>query len=384
MPWKEICALEIRKEMISDWLTKEYTITELSDSYGVSRKTIHKWIDRYHQKGIAGLVDLSREPDYHPNATSIEKVAAILALKRQKIKWGPRKIMAKLRSDSPEVQWPADSTGNAVLKKHGFVQSRKHRHRVPSYTAPFVNCDQSNAVWSADYKGQFKMGNKQKCYPLTISDNYSRFLLGCWGLTRPNFEQTKPYFEKAFIRNGLPLAIRTDNGQPFASRGLTGLSRLSVWFIKLGIIPERIEPGCPEQNGRHERMHRTLKEATANPPKNNLGEQQEAFDDFIEEYNYERPHEALNQKPPSSVYRLSLRPYPAKLLKVEYGPHIAVRHVTNRGCIKWKGIFVFLSESLMGEYVAFKQVEDHLWEVFFSTYSLGFLDEKQWKIIRKV
>lgn len=384
MPWKEICVLEIRREMISDWLTKEHTITELSDSYGVSRKTIHKWIDRYHQKGIAGLVDLSREPNYHPNATSIEKVAAILALKRQKMKWGPRKILAKLRNDSPEVQWPADSTGNAILKKHGFVQPRKLRHRIPSYTAPFVNCDQSNAVWSADYKGQFKMGNKQKCYPLTISDNYSRFLLGCWGLTRPNFEQTKPYFEKAFIRNGLPLAIRTDNGQPFASRGLGGLSRLSVWFIKLGIVPERIEPGCPEQNGRHERMHRTLKEATANPPKNNLGEQQKAFDAFIEEYNNERPHEALNQKAPSSVYHLSLRPYPAKLLKVEYDSNIAVRYVTNRGYIKWKGTFVFLSESLEGEHVALKQVDDHLWGIYFSTYSLGILDEKQWKIIKKV
>jgi transposase InsO family protein len=382
MPWKEICALEIRKEMIADWLTKEYTITEISDSYDVSRKTIYKWIDRYHQNGMAGLVDLSKGPDYHPNATSIEKVAAMLELKRQKIKWGPRKILAKLRNDHPEIKWPADSTGNDILKKHGYVFPRKRRRHIPPYTTPFIDCDRSNTVWSADYKGQFKMGNKQKCYPLTISDNYSRCLLTCRGLSHPNFEQTKPYFEMAFIRNGLPLAIRTDNGSPFASRGLAGLSRLSVWFIKLRIVPERIEPGCPEQNGRHERMHRTLKEATSNPPKNNMEEQQKAFNHFIEEYNNERPHEALGQKPPSSVYRPSLRPYPAKLPKVEYDANVAKRHITNRGCIKWKGNYIFVSEAIEGEYVALKQVGDQLWQLYFSTYMLGILDEKLGRIIR--
>jgi len=382
MPWKEICALEIKKEMITDWLTKEYTITELSYSYGVSRKTIYKWIDRYHQKGIAGLVELSREPDYHPNATPIEKVELILALKKQKMKWGPRKIMAKLRNNYPDVKWPADSTGNNILKKHGLVLPRKYRRRMPPYTAPFVSCGQSNAVWSADYKGHFKMGDKRKCYPLTISDNYSRCLLGCWGLTRPNLEQAKPCFELVFIRDGLPSAIRTDNGQPFASRSVGGLSRLSVWFIKLGIIPERIEPGCPEQNGRHERMHRTLKESTASPPKNNLGEQQKAFNAFIEEYNNERPHEALGQKPPSSVYRLSPRPYPAKLPKVEYDSNAVVRYVNNRGCIKWKGLLIFLSESLKGEYIALEQVDNHLWKIRFSFHPLGVLDEEQRKVIK--
>jgi transposase InsO family protein len=382
MPWKEICALDTRKEMIDDWLTKEYTITELSESYDVSRKTVYKWIDRYHQNGITGLVDLSRRPDYHPNATSIDKVAVILALKRQKIRWGPRKIMAKLRSDQPEIKWPADSTGSSILKKHGLVQPRRRRRHVPSYTTPFINCDQPNAVWSADYKGQFKMGNSQKCYPLTISDNYSRCLLGCWGLTHPNFEQTKPCFETAFLRYGLPLAIRTDNGHPFASNGVAGLSRLSVWFIKLGIVPERIAPGCPEQNGRHERMHRTLKDATANPPKSHLEEQQKAFDAFIEEYNNERPHEALNQIFPASVYRSSPRPYPTKLPKIEYDSRAVLRHVTNRGCIKWKGIYVFLSESLIGEYVELKQIEDRLWKVFFCTYPLGILDEKRWEMLR--
>ena len=237
---------------------------------------------------------------------------------------GTGKVQTGHIGNNPQVKWPANSTANNILKKYGLVQPRKRRRRTPPYTTPFLDCNQSNAVWSADYKGQFKMGNKIKCYPLTISDNYSRYLIGCWGLTRPNFAQTKPFFELAFRRYGLPAAIRTDNGQPFASRGLGGLSRLAVWFIRLGIIPERIDPGCPEQNGRHERMHRTLKEATAKPPK----------------------------------------------------------YVAPNGCIKWKGSLVFISESLKGNHIALRQVDNHLWEVRFNFHPLGFLDEKMGKVIR--
>ena len=382
MPWKELCAMELKKEMINDWLKKEYSITDLSNSYGVSRKTLYKWIERFRLYGLEGLGESSREPLSHPNATPVEIVEEILALKRQKMKWGPRKIIAKLKNNYPDISWPADSTGNKILKKYGLVYPRKFRSHIPPYTTPFLECSQANAVWSADYKGQFKMGNNQKCYPLTISDNYSRYLLGCWGLSRPTYEQTRPYFEVAFINNGLPDAIRTDNGQPFASRGLAGLSRLSVWFIKLGIKPERIDPGCPEQNGRHERMHRTLKDFTASPPKRNLEKQQEAFNSFIKEYNDERPHEALRQNPPASVYRPSPRPYPVKLRKVEYDSNMVARYVTNRGCIKWRGELIFLSESLCGEYVALKQVDSHRWEIRFSSYLLGFFDEETKKVIK--
>lgn len=374
--------MELRKEMIKDWLKNEYSITDLSNSYGVSRKTLYKWIERFQVRGFDGLEDLSREPLYHPNATPAEIIEEILALKMQKMKWGPKKILAKLRNKCPDISWPADSTGNKILKKHGLVYPRKHRCHTPPYTEPFTECSQPNIVWSADYKGQFRMGDNRRCYPLTISDNYSRYLLGCWGLTRPTYEQTKPCFELAFINRGLPNAIRTDNGQPFASRGLGGLSRLAVWFIKLGIKPERIEPGCPEQNGRHERMHRTLKDCTANPPESNLEKQQEAFNFFMEEYNEERPHEALGQNPPASVYRPSLRPYPMKLRKVEYDSNVVVRYVTNRGCIKWKGELIFLAEPLYSEYVALKQVDNHRWEVRFSFYLLGFLDEVMGKIIK--
>jgi len=382
MPWKETCAMEIKREMINDWLKKEHNITDLSTSYGVSRKTIYKWIERFRLHGFEGLEELSREPLRHPNATPIEIAETILSLKRRKMKWGPRKILAKLKNEQPAIIWPSDSTGNKILKKHGLVYPRKHRLRTPPYTTPFIGCEQPNAVWSADYKGHFKMGNAQRCYPLTMSDNYSRYLLGCWGLTRPTYEQTKPWFEWAFINYGLPNAIRTDNGQPFASRGLGGLSRLGVWFIKLGIRPERIEPGCPEQNGRHERMHRTLKEATASPPKSGQEKQQEAFNAFMEEYNEERPHEALGQKPPASIYHASPRIYPMRMRKVEYDSNVTVRYVTNRGCIKWRGSLIFLAEPLCGEYVSLKQVDDHRWEVRFSFYLLGHLDETKGKVIK--
>jgi transposase InsO family protein len=380
MPWKELRALDLRTEMLNGWLSQEYSITELSESYSVSRKTIYKWIERYLSQGKGGLAELSREPHHHPNATPEEVVKAILAVKKCRMRWGPRKVMAKLRSDNPTLKWPADSTAHEILKRYGFVRPRKYRHHTPPYTEPFLERDQPNRVWSADYKGHFRMGDGRLCYPLTISDNHSRYLLGCWGLTRPTLEQTQPCFEWVFRHMGLPDAIRTDNGVPFASIGLGGLSRLSVWFIKLGIRPERIEAGCPEQNGRHERMHRTLKESTASPPKRNMQEQQKAFNRFLDEYNSERPHEALGQKPPASVYRPSLRPCPAKLLKVEYDTDTTVRYVHTQGYIKWHSNLLFLSETLIGEYVALKPIDNHLWEVSYTFYPLGILDEEKGKI----
>lgn len=213
------------------------------------------------------------------------------------------------------------------------------------------------------------------CYPLTISDNFSRYILSCQGLSHPTLEETKPWFDKVFKEYGLPEAIRTDNGYPFASVGLGGLSQLSVWFIKLGIKPERIEPGHPESNGRHERMHRSLKEATANPPQSNMQEQQKVFDEFVPEYNQERPHEALGQKTPASYYRVSLRPYPVKVPKVEYQGDVMIRQVRHSGDIKWQGELIYVSEALAGEPVALKQKEKHLWEIRFSSYPLGILNE---------
>ena len=380
MPWKETCAMNEKMQMIKNWKSDKCTGTDLSLIYTVSRKTIYKWINRYQAEGATGLEEHSRAPLYHRNATAPEIVNKIMTVKRRHQKWGPKKIIAWLKKQDQEKRWPAVSTASLILKKEGLVIPRRKRHRTPPYTDPFTACNRPNAVWSADYKGQFRTENCKLCYPLTVTDNYSRYLLLCRGLARPTFMETRPWFELIFREYGLPEAIRTDNGAPFASVGLAGLSRLSVWFIKLGIIPERIEPGHPEQNGRHERMHRSLKEATANPPRNTIKAQQKAFDDFVYEYDFERPHEALGQNNPASIYNKSERPYPRKIPRIEYDYNADIRKVNRNGEIKWKGKHLYISKALIGEYIALKQIEEQLWEILFSSYLLGILNEATAKI----
>lgn len=382
MPWKETSAMDQKVQLISDWLGKDYNIAVLSRIYGVSRPTIYKWIRRYEALGAEGLQDLSRAPLHHPNVTSKEVVEAIKEAKLRRQKWGPKKIIVWLSEQYPEKEWPSPSTVGEILKREGLVQARKRKIRTPAYTEPFKECDESNRVWSADYKGEFRTGDLRYCYPLTITDNHSRYLLECRGLRHPSLEETQPWFEWAFREYGLPYAVRTDNGAPFASVGVGGLSRLSVWFIKLGIIPERIDPGCPAQNGRHERMHRTLKEYVTKPPGKDLLEQQQMFEGFKYEYNFERPHEALGQKSPSSVYVPSSRTYPAKMPEVEYDEGVTVRRVRRQGFIRWGGKQIYLSQALAYETVALEQTDDHLWEIRFSSYRLAKLNEKTGKIER--
>jgi putative transposase len=381
MPWKETCVMDQKIELIGDWLRGEYSVTDLSRIYGVSRNTAYKWLERYKAEGPEGLQDRSRAPQTHPNVTAPEIVETLVAAKICHPRWGPKKVVGWLRTHHPTEQWPAGSTVGEILKKEGLVKPRRSRRRTPPYGEPFAAPDRPNHVWSADYKGQFRMGNGRVCYPLTISDNCSRYLLVCRGLSRPTFDQTLPWFERVFKEKGLPEAIRTDNGSPFASVGLGGLSKLSVWFIKLGIKPERIDRGHPEQNGRHERMHRTLKEETANPPKSNMRQQQRAFESFKYEYNFERPHEALGQRPPGSFYERSRRPYPVRAPKVEYDHGEVTRRVRSNGEIKWKGGFIYVSEALVGEPIALHQKDEHLWEVWFSSHLLGALNELTGKIL---
>ena len=337
MPWKDISALDQKTQIIEAWLTREYSVIELAEMYEVSRKTVHKWIGRFKVGGIAGLEEWSRAPYSHPNTTAPEIAAIIVAMKQRHMKWGHRKIVAYLHNKYPENRWPCESTTFEILKRNDLVRARKRRRRTMPYSEPFTYCHQPNDVWSADYKGQFRMGNGKLCYPLTITDNYSRYILGCRGLYRPTHDESRAEFERVFREKGLPKAIRTDNGTPFASVALGGLSRLSVWFIKLGVRPERIETGRPEQNGRHERMHRTLKESAISPPRNNLVEQQRAFDRFTCEFNCERPHQALGQKTPASIYIPSTKPYPAKIPLVEYDTDVIVRQVHNNGGLNGKG-----------------------------------------------
>jgi putative transposase len=380
MPWKETRVMDQKIKMISDWLSGEYSINDLSRIYKVSRKTIYKWVKRYDTGEYSGLQERSRKPLRMPGATSPDIVVQILMAKTRHRHWGARKLLAWLRSHYPDQTWPAASTASEILKRHGLVKSRRKRRHTPPYSEPFLNCNQPNEVWSADFKGQFRLGEGKLCYPLTVSDSYSRYLLGCWGLVHPTYIQTRSHLEIAFREYGLPAAIRTDNGVPFASVALGGLSSLSVWLLKLGIRPERIEKGHPEQNGRHERMHRTLKSEAISPPRKTFSEQQRAFDRFREGYNYDRPHEALGQKTPGSIYLKSLRPYPEIIPEVAYGRAFTVRRVKHNGDIKWKGKEWYVSGALAGESVGLKQIDNEAWQVYFSFHPLGILNERMKKI----
>jgi putative transposase len=380
MPWKETCAMNQKVQMIGDYLKHRYTPTQLSEIYGVSRNTIYKWIERYNRGGIEGLTERLSAPKRHPNATSLDIGRELIVFKMQHKDWGPKKVVWWLKQKRPGQSWPAVSTAASLLKQAGLVKTRKKRSKTIPYTEPFQECVGTNMVWSVDFKGQFKTGDGKLCYPLTFTDNFSRYLLGCRGLKHPSYELSRPVFEVIFKKYGLPVAIRSDNGAPFASTGLGGLSRLSVWMIKLGIKPERIVAGHPQENGRHERMHRSLKAATANPPKRNMKEQQKAFDTFQIEFDEEKPHEALGMRTPSSLYKASLRPYPAKLAMIVYPMNYLVRQVRHNGEIKWKGEKVYVSQALAGEPVALKLKADHQWNVYFSCYLLGTLDELDMRI----
>jgi transposase InsO family protein len=297
----------------------------------------------------------------------------VLAARRQHPTWGPRKLLAWLERQHRQRVFPAASTVGELLKRHGLVKARRRTARPTPYTQPLSHCHEPNDVWCTDFKGSFCTGDGVRCHPLTISDGASRFLVRCEALAAERFELVQPVFIAAFGELGLPRAIRSDNGPPFASIG--GLSRLAVWWVKLGIRPERIEPAHPEQNGRHERMHRTLKHETAAPPQPNLRRQQRAFTEFRHEYNQERPHQALDQKTPASVYRASPRRLPSTLARIEYPSGYEVRSVRRSGAIKWRGGEIHISEALLGEPIALEPIDDGLWLVRFSFVELGVIDE---------
>ena len=309
MAWKETCVMDERVRFIGDYLRQESSITALCSAYGISRKTGYKWIARYEGEGAPGLQDRSRAPHRQWRAVSCETEQAILALRNQYPHFGPKKIRAKLLEQDSTRDWPAVSTMGEILKRHGLVVSRRRKSRACPSEHPLTSMDQVNRVWGADFKGDFRTRDQTRCFPLTITDACSRYLLACQGLKSIHGFVVKSILDRVFRDYGLPEVIRTDNGPPFASIGIGGLTRLSIWWIQLGILPERITPGKPQQNGRHERIHRTLKEAVITPPKKTLREQQTGFDRFREEYNYERPHEALGQVPPGRVYQASTRSY---------------------------------------------------------------------------
>jgi len=383
MPWKETSVMEERVKWIADYLSEQYSVSDLCRGYGISRTTGYKWIRRYAKEGVDGLKERSRAP--HRQAHAVEKKIEdlIVDYRRKHPCAGPKKIRVQVAKEHPEIEkWPAVSTMGEILKRQGLVVSRKRKGRSCPSEGPLTSSKGSNDVWCADFKGQFRTGDKTLCYPLTVTDHWTRFFLCCQGLLSTEGGWVKTILERIFREFGLPRVIRTDNGPPFASTGLGGLTRLSIWWIKLGIVPERIEPGKPQQNGRHERVHRTLKAATLNPPARTLRKQQEVFDRFVEEYNWERPHEALGQVPPGEVYEASGRAYPGKILDMEYAEVMQVRRVKASGEISWRNRHWYLSEALGGERVGLEEIEGPFWRICFGEMILGKLNIDKKEVIR--
>lgn len=382
MPWQEIDKSTEKLNFIVDWKMNEFSISELCKRYNISRPTAYSLINQYQLKGVEGLKEKSKAPHHTPHKTSEEIESILINLKYRFPKWGPAKIKDFLIAEGYEGDWPAASTIGEIYKRYGLVKPRKKRKRIMAYSEPLKHCLSSNAVWSADFKGQFKLKNKRYCYPLTITDNFSRFIFACDAFESPNAKDTIKTFTKVFSEFGLPDAIRTDNGQPFCNTGTTGLTQLSVWFLKLGITHERITVGAPQENGRHERMHRTLKDAVIIPEEYTLDEQQEKFNSFIHEYNTLRPHCALNGMRPYEVYEKSLRSFPQKLNELIYPNEFNLRKVKSSGEIKFAGQRYFISHLLQGETIGLEMIDEHRAIVYFSKLKLGMLDSKLNKIIR--
>ncbi len=359
-------------------------MSELCAAFGISRTTGYKWLRRWRGQGPAGLEDRSRAPRCHGRQMAPEQAEAILALRRDRPHWGPRKLRVILETQQPEVCWPAASTIGDLLRRHGLSERRRRRATIAGpHPADFAPVTAPNDLWCIDFKGWFRTRDGRRCDPLTITDAYSRYALVCQ-IVKPAYRPVEAVVMKAFKRYGLPKAMRCDNGPPFAAPGPGGLTRLSLGWLKAGIALERIEAGKPQQNGRHERFHRTLKQETSSPPAANAREQQARFDAFCHDYNHKRPHEALAQKPPASLWQPSTRAYPKELAQPWYDACHAVRRVRPSGEIKWAGRSVFISETLAGESVGIAETRDGDWLVRYAQIDLGIIDPKRHRLIRFV
>ena len=374
MPWRETSPMEQRLEFVREYTSGLFTMTELAAEYGISRKTGYKWLERYEADGALGVHDRSRRPHSSPHATDPELLALLVRLRQRHPRWGAKKLLTIAARRAPTTDWPCPSTVAAHLKARGLITPR--RRRQPPLVAPITR---ANEVWTTDYKGEFLTGDGRYCYPLTLRDGFSRFVLRCDALTAHTLAVTRPRFERAFAEYGLPDRIRSDNGPPFGGPGLGRLSALAVWWIRLGIVPERIDPGHPEQNGSHEQFHRVLKADTTRPPAATAAAQQRRFTRFCAEYNQERPHDALAQTVPAAHYHPSSRPLPRRLPPLEYPGHVEIRRVDQNGYVSWRRP-LFVSVALADEAIAFEEVDDGIWTITFATVVLGRFDERQHKI----
>lgn len=378
MPWKEVKPMDEKLLFLADHLRQQGNFSELCARYGISRKTGYKWVERYRQQGMEGLAERSRRPGHLGTVTPYVIQKAILELRtKQRDVPGPKKIQALLAHRFDSTLIPSKTTIYNILQRAGQITPRRPARRVNRPASPGLkNATSPNELWSADYKGQFMTRNGRWCYPLTVMDHASRYLLACQGLEGTRFRETRAIFEQVFREYGLPERIRTDNGVPFASLAVGGLSRLSVWWIRLGIVPERIAPGQPQQNGRHERMHRTLKRSIGQPPASSLKTQQVELDAFRHHYNEQRPHESLQQKSPESCYRTSPRDYPEHLPELVYPSWFHCHRVSGNGIIYWSNYQIYIGYLLAGEQVGLEAVGDGLWDVHFGSIRIGRFDER--------
>ena len=378
MPWKESCHVEERMKFVARLRSGE-RMSDLCREFGISRKTGYKFLQRFEQLSVVGLANQRRAPQHIPHRMSEEVAGLLVGLRREHPTWGPKKLRARLLEVSPSLSIPAASTIGEMLKKRGLVSPKRPRSKALVSYSPLCHARAPNDVWCVDFKGQFRLGNGRYCYPLTITDAYSRMLLTCEGLDDTCSQGARRAFTETFRSYGLPKAIRSDNGAPFASAGLAGLSRLSVWWLRLGIQLERIEPASPQQNGRHERMHRTLKAETTRPAGANMLQQQERFDRFKEIFNHERPHEALGQQVPANFYENAARGLPEKPQTPKYPLHdleLEVRrsgHLYIPGSGRSSGAF-YLSSALADERVGLREIDDECWLVSFLALDLCTID----------
>jgi transposase InsO family protein len=363
--------MEQRIELIREW-SQGVSITALAEIYEVSRKTIYKWIERHASEGVSGLEDRSRAPHSSPQRLSAETVARIIEA-RQRWGWGSRKLIVKLAEEWGQKA-PAASTVAELLRVKGLSHTRKRRVRTPLYDQPVAAVEKANQTWCADFKGWFLTGDGTRCDPLTISDAHSRYLLCCQIAAKTDTAHVEALFDQAFREYGMPLVIHTDNGAPFASRAPGGLSRLSMRWIRLGIVAERSRPASPQDNGRHERMHRTLKQETLRPAARTARQQQDAFHRFQKIYNDQRPHEALDYQTPASCYQRSLRAFPRRVPEVEYDANVEVRRISEKGEMRWQGERMFVSETFAHEYLGVRARHDRYSEVLYGPLVIGWLD----------
>ena len=380
MPWKEVDAMEQRIQFIQDWLKQTHRVIDLCALYGISRKSGYKWIDRYLHDGPDWALERSHEAALVHNRTAPEVEQALMDMRLLHRTWGARKLLHQVGLAHSKWRLPHESTVCEMLKRHGLITAKPRRRAIGHPGRPSSVVAGPNDCWSADFKGQFRMGNGLYTYPLTVTDNYSRYLLGCKALTGTLLQPTKTAFTRLFKEYGLPRRIRTDNGVPFAAATLGRLSQLSVWWLRLGVMPELIQPGKPQQNGRHERMHKTLKDETTKPPGGNSSAQQRKFNYFRAEFNDVRPHEALDMNTPAQLYQASPRPMPSKLPTMEYPDRFHVRYVSANGGMRWHKQWVNVTSALVGEYVGLEAIDDGLWDVYFGVKKIGRLHERHMRI----